>query len=132
MRAYWLSGTRWSPIAPKKGRSQRDLARETGLRQSFIAKMEKGSRRIDAVELVVISRLLDVPASDLLNVVAVATPQDHKILGDDERLPASFHASRRPYTNEHCAVAAVARNAERDVDRVRRLHAMTDSTVPSC
>ncbi|WP_370311718.1 helix-turn-helix domain-containing protein [Sagittula sp.] len=65
----------------QKGWSQRDLARETGLRQSFIAKMEKGSRRIDVVELVVISRLLNVPASDLLNVVAAATPQDHKILG---------------------------------------------------
>ena len=64
-----------------RGWSQRDLSRETGLRQSFIAKLEKGLRRIDVVELVVISRLLDVSASDLLTLVDAATPQDHRILG---------------------------------------------------
>jgi len=65
----------------KRGWSQRDLARETGLRQSFIAKLEKGLRRVDVVELVVIARMLNVPASDLLTVVESATPQDHVILG---------------------------------------------------
>ena len=65
----------------RRGWSQRDLAHKTGLRQSFIAKLEKGLRRIDVVELVVISRLLDVSASDLLSVVEAATPHDHNILG---------------------------------------------------
>lgn len=65
----------------KMGWSQRDLACETGLRQSFIAKLEKGVRRVDVVELVVISRLLEVSAFDLLKEVDAATPQDHKILG---------------------------------------------------
>lgn len=64
-----------------RGWSQRDLARQTGLRQSFIAKLEKGLRRVDVVELVVISRLLGVSALDLLTVVDRATPQDHKIVG---------------------------------------------------
>ena len=65
----------------ERGWSQRDLARETGLRQSFIAKLEKGLRRVDVVELVVIARMLNIPASDLLTVVEAATPQDHGILG---------------------------------------------------
>jgi len=65
----------------ERGWSQRDLARETGLRQSFIAKLEKGLRRVDVVELVVIARMLNVPASDLLTVVEAATPQDHVIIG---------------------------------------------------
>lgn len=64
-----------------RGWSQRDLARETGLRQSFIAKLEKGLRRIDVVELVVISRLLGISAFDLLNAVESATPRDHMIHG---------------------------------------------------
>lgn len=65
-----------------RGWSQRELARNTGLRQSFIAKLEKGLRRVDVVELVVISRLLGVSAFDLLSVVDAATPQDHKIQGE--------------------------------------------------
>ena len=64
-----------------RGWSQRDLARETGLRQSFIAKLEKGIRRIDVVELVVLARLLQVPASELLQAVEQATPEDHAIFG---------------------------------------------------
>ncbi|WP_073034935.1 helix-turn-helix domain-containing protein [Roseovarius pacificus] len=64
-----------------KGWSQRDLARETGLRQSFIAKLEKGLRRVDVVELVVIARLLDIPPAELLSKVEIATPRDHTISG---------------------------------------------------
>jgi len=65
----------------ERGWSQRDLGRETGLRQSFIAKLEKGLRRVDVVELIVISRLLHIPASDLLKAVEAATPLEHKIMG---------------------------------------------------
>lgn len=68
-----------SQIRETLGMSQREFAAKIGYRQSFVSKLELGLRRIDVVELVVLSRAIGVPASKLLLLVEEATPQGQRI-----------------------------------------------------
>lgn len=68
-----------SEIREAEGMSQREFAAKIGYRQSFISKLELGLRRIDVVELVVLSRAVGVPASELLSLVERATPEGQRI-----------------------------------------------------
>lgn len=68
-------------IAARKsaGLTQAQLAKRLSCHQSFVARIESGQRRIDVVELVVISRAIGTAASAILSNVEVATAADHKI-----------------------------------------------------
>lgn len=50
----------------KKDRSQKDLAKITGLTQSAISKYESGERQVNVIELLVICHALDINLSDFI------------------------------------------------------------------
>lgn len=62
-----------------QGLSQEQFAASIGSRQSFVAKVELGVRRLDVVELVVLARAMKVEAADLIKRVEEATPQSQRI-----------------------------------------------------
>lgn len=68
-------------IAARKaaGLTQAQLAGHLQCHQSFVARVESGQRRIDVVELIVISRAVDTKAGEILASVEAATRDDHKI-----------------------------------------------------
>jgi len=53
--------------------TQQELAARLGKPQSFISEYERGRRRVDVVELLAISRALDVDPLDLFGEIARAT-----------------------------------------------------------
>mgnify|MGYP003974734167 CR=1 FL=1 len=48
-------------------------------KQSFVARIESGQRRVDVPELVIIARALDVPAEHFFEAVIKAVPLGEKI-----------------------------------------------------
>lgn len=63
----WESiGERVRDSRASAGLSQQDLADQVGLERSMISKLEKGVRRIDAMELTAIARTLDYPVTHFL------------------------------------------------------------------
>ena len=66
-------------VRQSRGMSQEQFATSIGCRQSFIAKVELGVRRLDVVELVVLARAMRVEAADLLRRVEEATPRSQRI-----------------------------------------------------
>ncbi|MBX3521588.1 MAG: helix-turn-helix transcriptional regulator [Xanthobacteraceae bacterium] len=54
----------------KADMTQSDLAKELGKRQSFVAKIEIGERRVDVVELVQIARALNADPVKMLRALA--------------------------------------------------------------
>lgn len=68
-------------IAARKaaGMTQKELALELRCHQSFIARLESGQRRIDAIELIVLSRALKVDAAQLLSQAERATKPNHRL-----------------------------------------------------
>lgn len=68
-------------IAARKaaGLTQAQLADRLECHQSFVARVESGQRRIDVVELIVISRAIGAPPKDVLALVEAATGVDHKV-----------------------------------------------------
>ncbi|WP_038147783.1 helix-turn-helix domain-containing protein [Thioclava atlantica] len=63
----------------RAGLTQADLALRLRCHQSLVARIESGERRIDVVELVILSRAIGVLPEDLTKRVAVE-------VSDDERL----------------------------------------------
>lgn len=61
------------------GLTQTELAQRLRCHQSLVARIESGERRIDVVELVVLSRALGADASEVLRQVEVGTEPDHRI-----------------------------------------------------
>ena len=61
------------------GLSQQELADRLGLHQSFIARTESGSRRIDLRELVVYCRAMNADPLGILRTVIDATREDEFI-----------------------------------------------------
>jgi transcriptional regulator with XRE-family HTH domain len=57
------------------GLRQVDLAARLGKPQSFVSKMERGERRLDVVELIVVARAIGVDEIGFLNTVAAAIPK---------------------------------------------------------
>ncbi|ASU84770.1 DNA-binding protein [Nocardiopsis gilva YIM 90087] len=78
------------------GLSQQALADAVGLERSMISKLEKGDRRVDAVELTLLARALDYPLSFFLNplpdVISRRTADVHG--GDVGDSPAARSAHR--------------------------------------
>lgn len=68
-------------IAARKaaGLTQEQLANRLRQHQSFVARVESGERRIDVVELIVLSRALEIDAAQLLLGVEQATELTHQI-----------------------------------------------------
>lgn len=64
-----LIGERVRETRSAAGLSQQALADKIGLERTMISKLEKGDRRIDAVELTRIARALDYPLSHFLHPV---------------------------------------------------------------
>ncbi len=58
------------------GLSQAALAKTLRCQQSLIARIESGERRIDLVELVIISRAMGINAVELLDRISVLVPLD--------------------------------------------------------
>jgi transcriptional regulator with XRE-family HTH domain len=56
------------------GMSQAVLAKQLRCQQSLIARIESGERRIDLVELIILSRAIGVDPSALLTKVALLVP----------------------------------------------------------
>ncbi|MBB5489601.1 helix-turn-helix domain-containing protein [Nocardiopsis metallicus] len=64
----WESiGERVRDSRASMGLSQQDLADRVGLERSMISKLEKGARRVDAMELTAIARVLDYPVTHFLS-----------------------------------------------------------------
>jgi transcriptional regulator with XRE-family HTH domain len=54
-----------------KGMAQTDLARALGKSQTFVSNMERGQRRLDVVELVLIAGALDLDPKELLGQLSL-------------------------------------------------------------
>ncbi|MEP5729285.1 MAG: helix-turn-helix transcriptional regulator [Sulfitobacter sp.] len=68
-------------IAARKaaGLTQAQLADRLRCHQSFVARMESGQRRIDVVELVVISRAIGANAEQIFRITQDSTDESHLI-----------------------------------------------------
>lgn len=65
----------------RAGITQTELAERVQCQQSLIARIESGQRRIDAVELVVLARALNIEPQILLDVISEAMSSDALKLG---------------------------------------------------
>ena len=66
-------------IRGSRGMSQEEFAAQVGCSQSFIARVELGTRRLDVVELVVLARAMNVDGVELFRRVEDATPPSQKL-----------------------------------------------------
>jgi Zn-dependent peptidase ImmA (M78 family)/transcriptional regulator with XRE-family HTH domain len=94
LRQVSSRGARGGPRPPASGLSQEDLARLVDLDRTMIAKIEAGSRKINALELTALCRALGVPLSHLLE-------------------PTPAPVSRRASPAVEPATTATARHAQR-------------------
>ncbi|WP_375459734.1 helix-turn-helix domain-containing protein [uncultured Enterovirga sp.] len=51
------------------GLTQQQVAARLGVPQSFVAKYERGERRLDVLEFVAVARALEMEPRDLLNAI---------------------------------------------------------------
>jgi ribosome-binding protein aMBF1 (putative translation factor) len=70
MEHYKVVGACLAAARRRAGVSQDELAARLGKPQSFVSEYERGQRRVDVVELFVISRTLGVDALDLFAEIA--------------------------------------------------------------
>jgi transcriptional regulator with XRE-family HTH domain len=61
------------------GLRQVDLAERLGKPQSFVSKMERGERRLDVVELIVVARAIGVDEIGFLRMVAATVPKKARL-----------------------------------------------------
>ena len=61
------------------GLTQTDLAEKLHCHQSLIARLESGERRIDVVELIVLSRAIGCSAEKILREVDASIEPDHRL-----------------------------------------------------
>jgi transcriptional regulator with XRE-family HTH domain len=59
----------------RAGLTQQELAKQLGKPQSFVSEYERGQRRVDVIEFVVISNTLGIRAVDLFSDFANAIKQ---------------------------------------------------------
>lgn len=58
------------------GLTQAQLADRLGCQQSLIARIESGQRRVDAVELVILARALEMELQNIFKVLSDSIPPD--------------------------------------------------------
>ena len=63
----------------KAGLRQVDLARRLGKPQSFVSKMERGERRLDVVELIIVARAIGAEELALVKSVAKRIPKNARL-----------------------------------------------------
>jgi transcriptional regulator with XRE-family HTH domain len=61
------------------GLRQVDLAGRLGKPQSFVSKVERGERRLDVVELIVVARAIGVDEIGFLRIVAGVVPKGARL-----------------------------------------------------
>ena len=61
------------------GLTQSDLAKKLRCHQSLIARIESGQRRVDVVEVIVLTRAIGCRADEMLNEVAKFVELDHRL-----------------------------------------------------
>jgi transcriptional regulator with XRE-family HTH domain len=61
------------------GLRQVDLAERLGKPQSFVSKVERGERRLDVVELIVVARAIGVDEFRFLRTVAETVPKKARL-----------------------------------------------------
>jgi transcriptional regulator with XRE-family HTH domain len=61
------------------GLTQAELAVKLKCHQSFVARIESGQRRVDVIELIVVSRAVGADATDLLAKAERQTELSHRI-----------------------------------------------------
>jgi transcriptional regulator with XRE-family HTH domain len=69
-RAYRIVGACLAAARLRANGTQQELAARLGKPRSFVSEYERGQRRVDVVELLVISRVLGVDPLDLFAAVA--------------------------------------------------------------
>lgn len=61
------------------GMNQIELAERLGKPQSFVSKVERGERRVDVVELLIIARAIGTDEMALVSIIANALPAKAKL-----------------------------------------------------
>ncbi|MCY9782530.1 XRE family transcriptional regulator [Nocardiopsis sp. EMB25] len=105
MIAHMMDQLSWESIGERvrdsrasMGLSQQDLADQVGLERSMISKLEKGARRIDAMELTAIARVLGYPVTHFLSPTPEVVSR-RATVAEAEELSDSA-AARDTYRNE--------------------------------
>ena len=80
------------------GLSQQDLADRVGLERSMISKLEKGTRRVDAMELTAIARVLEYPVTHFLAPTPEVVSRRTAVAETDE--PGESAAARDTYRSD--------------------------------
>lgn len=63
----------------RAGLTQTDLAEKLRCHQSLIARIESGERRIDVVEMIVLTRAIGCRAEEILDEVDAAVEPNHRL-----------------------------------------------------
>lgn len=58
-----------------RGYTQQQVADRLGKPQSFVSKYERGERRLDVVELIALSQVLDLDPCSIMRAVATVPPE---------------------------------------------------------
>lgn len=105
MIAHMMDQLSWESIGERvrdsrasMGLSQQDLADRVGLERSMISKLEKGARRVDAMELTAIARALEYPVTHFLSPTPEVVSR-RAAIAEAEELSEST-AARGAYRNE--------------------------------
>ena len=120
MIAHMMDQLSWESIGERvrdsrasMGLSQQDLADRVGLERSMISKLEKGTRRIDAMELTAIAGVLDYPVTHFLSPTPEVVSRRAAVAGAEELGEST--AARDTYRNE-AALAQWLRNVRQLID----------------
>lgn len=105
MIAHMVEQLSWESIGERvrdsrasAGLSQQDLADRVGLERSMISKLEKGARRVDAMELTAIARALEYPVTHFLAPTPEVVSRRAAIAQVDEL--GENAAARHSYRND--------------------------------
>lgn len=77
-RRYKLVGEALAAARKRSGLTQQGLAKRLGKPQSFVSNYEKGQRRIDVLELIVIADALGQNASEIFTSIQARRPRSIK------------------------------------------------------
>ena len=72
-KQYRLVGTRLAAARRRANLTQTEAAQRLGRKQTFVSEIERGLRRVDVLEIVLISRALDADPFELFAEVTRST-----------------------------------------------------------